>query len=292
MARVEAPTTFMTAYQQGRQNRRQDKLDNQNLAFSVFDEKRNRDKHEAFIDRAEEDTRHAKTMNPLMESLRLYENELKWNTLDSSISRHKEETRHQKADHRLTEAKKTMEGDAYATEKLLRPDDYNYSSGMDAEEQDMIGKTRDVVDKMKYEGVNLGRTELDTKAKYAEVENKLGEYILNEHGALTDQERGEWGYEAFQNKYLYPTKNLNQQYGLGFTENQITGKTQDYQFKVLDGMETNLTMQAGFNKLYKDKLEAWQKMPKGKKRDTAEQELMAIKRLIGPTGLANMAGGK
>ena len=117
--RVEGPETFMTAYQQGRQNRRQDEQDNEKLAFSIFGEKRARDKHDAFIDRAEEDTRHAKTMNPLMESLRLYENQLKFNTLDSEISRHREKTRADKQSHILSEAKKISDLD-YSTYSRYR----------------------------------------------------------------------------------------------------------------------------------------------------------------------------
>tara|TARA_R100000655_G_scaffold45974_1_gene82778 strand:- start:17788 stop:18849 length:1062 start_codon:yes stop_codon:yes gene_type:complete len=92
--RVEAPNTFSTAYQQTKANRRQEKQDSQNLAFSIFNEKRARAKHQYQMDLGEEQVRHAKTVNPLMESLRLHENELKWGTLDADIGYAEERTRH------------------------------------------------------------------------------------------------------------------------------------------------------------------------------------------------------
>ena len=100
---VENPSVFSTSYQQTKANQRQSKQDDQKLAFSIFNEKRARGKHEYQMDLGEEQVRHAKTMNPLMESLRLHENELKWGTLDSDIGFAEERTRHAKTMNPLEE---------------------------------------------------------------------------------------------------------------------------------------------------------------------------------------------
>jgi len=101
--RVEAPSTFMTAHQQSKDNQRRDKLDDQNLAFSIFNESRARAKHDYQMDMGEENVRHAKTMNPLLESIKLYENEYKWGTLDTDISQKKENLRHSQTMNPLSE---------------------------------------------------------------------------------------------------------------------------------------------------------------------------------------------
>ena len=120
--RVEAPTTFMTAYQQGRDNRRQDKLDSQNLAFTVFDEGRQRELHKYKMDKGSEDVRHLKTINPIIESLKKHDEQFAWDTikdktaiignerkyldetLNARIGRTKEDTRHAQTMNPLMEA--------------------------------------------------------------------------------------------------------------------------------------------------------------------------------------------
>lgn len=116
--RVEAPTTMMQAYQQGRQNRRQDRLDDQKLAFDVFDESRARKKHELQMDTGIENLRNKKTMNPLMESLALYKNKLSYGTLEDDIAENAEITDNLIKKNRIKQATMLSDLDALQTKRL------------------------------------------------------------------------------------------------------------------------------------------------------------------------------
>ena len=209
--RVEAPTTMMQAYQQGRQNRRQDKLDDQKLAFSIFDEKRQRDKHELFIDSGEESLRHAKTMNPLMESLRLYENELKFNTLDSSIARHKEETRHQREKHLINEATmmSTLDNQQmkYGQGTSYLQDGSAYDSNITPDMGAKYDKKRDLMVDTQISGLDVANTELSTQGKLARMDDVFAGGIakaFNEQG-FSDYNNPIYK-DAVDNRYKYPNQ--------------------------------------------------------------------------------------
>lgn len=103
MANVETPTTFMSNYQASRQNKRDDRQDAQKELYSIYDEKRKRQDHKAKIDMDEETQRHRMTINPLTESIELYQNRKNWGTLDSDIERHHNKTDNDKHEGYLRE---------------------------------------------------------------------------------------------------------------------------------------------------------------------------------------------
>ncbi len=235
--RVEGPQTFMTAYQQGRQNRRQDEQDNQKLAFSIFGEKRARDKHDAFIDRAEEDTRAAKTMNPLMESLRLYENQLKFNTLDSSISRHREKTRADKQEHILSEAKKRSDLDYSTYSRGQDSSQYGYGTATTEKQQEKIDTRRGLMDKV----VEGGLRETDTLQGIDADLNNIDALIARETGkqftdtVANDPDRlRELASGIINNNYINPTLAKTEDYNKLFDQFGIDKRSRNYQGQLLD----------------------------------------------------------
>ena len=288
MANVEAPSTFMTSYQQGRQNRRQDRLDTQKLGFSVFDESRRRQKHKAQMDRAMEDTQHLKTMNPLLESLELYKNEKAWNTLDSDISRHKETTRHQKADNTLRERKLQSDVDnlwwqrnqGHLVEQYKDTgwtgDRIQGSKDQKARVDEMIGGTIDNQNTENRINKNmLGVDELASGTYSDAGKNFFKENAeVNQYGEMYNRRGNSWETAkpggAFGQDFLDLSMNKPQDYALGEYalaegEQKLDKRGQGIKGRMLDRHRSNIKQQEYFD-AEKDRL--WEEYDKTTDKDT------------------------
>jgi hypothetical protein len=205
MANVETPQTFMTAYQQGRQNRRQDKVDDQKLAFTIFDEDRRRAKHKAQMDRAMEDTRHLKTMNPFLESIDRYRATKSWSTLESDVIKNKDATKHQVLMNVTKERKAQSELDNAVWRYAQNPEAYGVSHRFGKEATESQKKKRSYLDQtvegalgnqlttQRIQEDFLSGDERESQAIEAADEgyHDINAYV-NERGEMYDQEGDFW----------------------------------------------------------------------------------------------------
>ena len=301
--RVEAPTTFMTAHQQSKDNQRRDRLDQQKLAFTIFDEKRARDKHQYQMDLGEEQVRHAKTMNPLMESLRLHENELKWGTLESDIGYAEERTRHAKAMNPLQESFQRyknklawdtvdssiarhheqtdwMERHNDLKESKLRSDldhlkwtrkqttDY-YGTSATPEQNEAIAEQRALMDETVSKGLKGQIDDFDIQANQSYIDKQVGDYTVGrfDDAYLNDPDRMDsLASDILAGTLDMPARTKVNQYNLGFGDYNLQKYGQGMQWKVLEGMQDRYETQ---QRIYKEKVELYDKAnelwEKGKK---------------------------
>lgn len=205
MANVEAPSTFMTSYQQGRQNKRQDRQDNIKLGFTIFDEDRRREKHKAQMDRAMEDTRHLKTMNPFLESLEKYKNELKWSTLESDVIKSKDATKHQVISNVIRENDMRSDLDNIIWQRMQNPDLYGRGGAFSSEEKGIMAGNRGLLNRTIGGALGNQLTQQRIEEDYLSGDERMSqatqaadeEYhdinaYVNEHGEMYDQEEDSW----------------------------------------------------------------------------------------------------
>lgn len=245
--RVEAPTTFMQAYQQGRANRRQDRLDEQKLAFDVFDESRARRKHELQMDTGIENLRNKKTMNPLMESLALYKNKLAYGTLDADIAENAEITDNLIKMNRIKQAQALSNLDADQTKRFQQ--DYLpqtgsvFSTGNTPEEIAKINENAALRDELVSKGLTSGIQDLDI-----DIASNRPVQALAEKTAEIDEEIRTVFPQAYDslaalnytNKFEYPITLLDDQNKLAEKGYEAAFKLHGLQKKQLGEEEKNL----------------------------------------------------
>lgn len=295
--RVEAPTTMMQAYQQGRANRRQDRLDEQKLAFDVFDESRARKKHELQMDTGIENLRNKKTMNPLMESLALYKNKLAYGTLDADIAENAEISDNLIKQNRIKQAKMLSDLDALQTKRLQQ--DYLPQTGSVFS----TGATPEILSK-REESAGY-RDELVSKGLLSGIQDLDIDMALNRPVQALAEETAKWDEDFreelpeeyydlaglnYTNKFEYPIRLLDDQNQLSTLGYEKAFDLYDIEDKRLKDTKENLETFTEQQKSIKELLKA----PKQNKDaiNDAMNTLKIYRELFGfgQGGLMNLQG--
>jgi|15BtaG_2_1085339.scaffolds.fasta_scaffold01610_3 hypothetical protein len=254
MANVEAPSTFMTSYQQGRQNKRQDRQDNIKLGFTIFDEDRRREKHKAQMDRAMEDTRHLKTMNPFLESLERYKNELKWSTLESDVIRNKDATKHQVISNVIKENDMRSDLDNIIWQRMQNPDLYGRGGAFSTEEKGIMAENRGLLNRTIGGALGNQATDQDIEAIYKREDLQSAQAYgaasddFHMKNAMTGPAGGDYGQQKFQTETIKPLTFQERNYE--DIETERTG--------IREGYEDQATMRDMNRKLQTDMMQVQQ----------------------------------
>jgi len=254
MANVEAPSTFMTSYQQGRQNKRQDRQDNIKLGFTIFDEDRRREKHKAQMDRAMEDTRHLKTMNPFLESLERYKNELKWSTLESDVIRNKDATKHQVISNVIKENDMRSDLDNIIWQRMQNPDLYGRGGAFSTEEKGIMAENRGLLNRTIGGALGNQATDQDIEAIYKREDLQSAQAYgaasddFHMKNAMTGPAGGDYGQQKFQTETIKPLTFQERNYE--DIETERTG--------IREGYEDRATMRDMNRKLQTDMMQVQQ----------------------------------
>lgn len=298
--RVEAPTTMMQAYQQGRANRRQDRLDEQKLAFDVFDESRARRKHELQMDTGIENLRNKKTMNPLMESLALYKNKLAYGTLDADIAENAEITDNLIKQNRIKQATMLSDLDALQTKRFQQ--DYLgqtgsiFNTGVTSDEMAKRTENAGLLAELTGKGLTSGIQDLDIDIALNEPNLTMAVDQAKEFAAQKKELPGRYQdmiMESVANKYEYPIS-------LAYDQNTLSGKGFDQAFRLYDLKDKDLQEMEGNIEGYRKEQARVKDLlqdPKGNKDEIndAMNTLKIYRELFGfgQGGLLNMQqGGK
>lgn len=298
--RVEAPTTMMQAYQQGRANRRQDRLDEQKLAFDVFDESRARKKHELQMDTGIENLRNKKTMNPLMESLALYKNKLAYGTLDADIAENAEITDNLIKMNDIKQATQLSDLDNLQMKRNQR--DYLsqtgsiYDTGVSSGEEEKRALNRGLTYDLVGKGLTSGIQDLDIDIALNQPNLTMAIDQAEEFATQKKELPGRYQdmiMQSVANKYEYPIS-------LAYDQNTLSGKGFDQAFRLYDLKDKDLQEMEGNIEGYRKEQARVKDLlqdPKGNKDEIndAMNTLKIYRELFGfgQGGLLNMQqGGK
>ena len=297
--RVEAPTTMMQAYQQSRQNRRQDKLDDQKLAFDVFDESRARRKHELQMDTGIENLRNKKTMNPLMESLALYKNKLAYGTLEDDIAENAEITDNLIKMNDIKQATQLSDLDFNQMKRnqrnFLSQTGSVYDTGVSPDERKKRAENRGLTYDLVGRGLTSGIQDLDIDLALNRPNLTIAQDLAEEAGKYKKELPGRYQdmiMKKYSNKYEYPTELL-------YDQNTLSGLGYDHAFELHDLQVSDLKDTKENMKGYKeeqDRAKVLMDNPKANEDEIKDaiNKLKMYREIfgLGQSGLLNLQGVK